>query len=404
MRLSPSRLLTMGIVVIIGALAACQPGSETSTVPPPGTFEPQSRDVATATPPTWTQSAEQITVNNAPRLAYLGRLDTRDIPSTVFAYAFSPDGTRLAGLNNEQLIAWNLITGQIIFNTARADATQVYYGIDKTEIYTIHSDGQIAIYDADTGRLKETLTGKERYNGKIAYDANNGWLALGGLDGEIKVWDVASRQSLVTIEAHSLQITGLAFSSDGEQLASASDDQTVQVWDWKKRQAISEIKVAAQNIAFAPNNQQLAVGEPTQISLWNTQDGSSQARLSTGQRAAADVLVYSPDSQYIVNGGSIPTLTVWDAQAGKLVNTLPGAGGDANAVAFSHNGELLVTAVLGGSVSLWDVSTMRDETLKRADLAISTRQILYADWSPDGFALTLFDATGPIQVWGIGQG
>lgn len=396
-----SRLVITGILLLSVWLTACQPAAQVPALPPPGTFEPQSRDIPTATPPAWVQSGEQITVTNAPRLAYLGRLDARDLPSTVFAYAFSPDGSRLAGLNNEQLIAWNLVSGELIFNTARADALQVYYAVDKTEIYAIHPEGQIAIHDADTGRVKDTLAAKDRYNGSAAYDPNNGWLALGGLDGQIKVWDMVARQSLVTIEAHKLQVTALAFSSDGERLASGSDDQLVKVWDWRNRQAVAEIKAAVQKVVFAPDDNQLAIGETTRITLWQLSDGSLQFTLNTGPRAPTDVLVYSPDSQFLVNGGSIPTLTVWDTQTGKLVNTLPGAGGDSNAVVFSQGGDLLVTSVLAGNVSLWDVSTMRDETLKRADLNVSTRQILYADWSPDGFLLTLFDATGPIQVWGV---
>lgn len=368
------RLVVAGITMLCIGLVACQPAAQTATLPPPGTFVPQSRDIATATPPPWTQSSEQITLANAPQLAYLGRLDARDLPTTVFAYAFSPDGTRLAGLNSEQLIVWNLVTGDIIFNTARADAALVYYAVDKSEIYTVHPEGQIVIHDAETGRVKETLPAKDRYNGRVAYDPNNGWLALGGLDGQIKVWDLAARQSVVTIEAHKLQVTMLAFSNDGERLASGSDDQTVKIWDWRKRQAVADIQAAVQNLAFAPDNSQLAIGETTQITLRKPEDGTLQVTLNTGPRAPADVLIYSPDSQFLVNGGSIPTLTVWDTRTGKLVNTLPGAGGDTNSVAFSRDGELLVTAVLGGVVSLWDVSTMRDETLKRADLNVPSRQ------------------------------
>ena len=144
-----------------------------------------------------------------------------------------------------------------------------------------------------------------------------------------------------------------------------------------------------------------AVGEDRQITIWNVQDGKLTATLTTGPRAQSDTVLYSPDGQYIVNGGSIQALTVWDAKTGKLVNTLPGAGGDENSVAFSHEGDLLVTSVLGGDINLWDVSTMRAAVLNRATLNVGTRQILYSDWSPDGFILLLVDATGPIQVWGI---
>ncbi len=217
----------------------------------------------------------------------------------------------------------------------------------------------------------------------------------------MKVWDVKARQSIVTVEAHAQAITGIAFSSDGTRLATASSDQTVKIWDWQAKKLIRQMKVMAFKIAFAPDGTQLAVAEDRQITLWNAQDGKLAMTLTTGPRVQSDTLLYSPDGQYIVNGGSIQTLTVWDTKTGKLVNTLPDAGGDVNAVAFSQGGDLLVTSVLGGDVNLWDVSTMRAAALSRATLAVGTRQVLFSDWTPDGFILLLVDATGPIQVWGI---
>ncbi len=400
-------MIRLGALVLSSAilvmLAACAPATtpEATTTPSVGTFEPQQRDLPTLPPPAWVPAGENITVKNASRIAYIGRLDAQGTASTVFAYAFSPDGSRLAGLNNEQLIGWSLVTGKLLFNTARLDASQIYYGADKTEIYTVDSIGQIRIYDAEGGQIRQTLQGQPAFNGSATYDADDGWLALGGQDGTVKVWDVKARQSLVTIEAHKQPVTGLAFSSDGTRLATASNDQTIKIWDWQAKKLITQLKVSAFKIAFAPDGTQLAVAEDHQITLWNAQDGKLATTLTTGPRAPSDTLLYSPDGQYIVNGGSIQTLTIWDTKTGKLVNTLPDAGGDVNAVAFSQDGDLLVTSVLGGNVNLWDVSTMRASALSRATLPVSTRQILYSDWTPDGFILLLVDATGPIQVWGI---
>ncbi len=388
--------------VILVMLGACAPAPEAPTATaPPGTFEPQQRDLPTLPPPVWVPAGENLTLANVPSITYLGRLDVQGTASTVFTYAFSPDGSRLVGLNNEQLVGWSLVTGKLLFNTARLDAAQIYYGADKTEIYTVDSTGQIRVYDTEGGQIKQTLQGQPAFNGSAAYDANDGWLALGGLDGAVKVWDVKARQSLVTIQAHSQPVTGMIFSGDGTRLATISGEQLVKIWDWQDKKLTAQIKAAAFKIAFSPDGSQIAVGEDRQITLWNTQDGKLITTLTTGPRAQADTMLFSPDGQYIVNGGSIQTLTVWDTKTGTLVNTLPGAGGDENSVAFSRGGDLLVTSVLGGDVSLWDVSTMRSTALNRAMLSVGTRQILYSDWTPDGFILLLVDATGPIQVWGI---
>lgn len=392
-------LLCMLVLVVAACSPTIPPATPTSSAP--GTFEPQQRDLPTLPPPAWVPVGQEIKLANVPNIAYLGRLDALGTASTVFAYAFSPDGSRLVGLNNEQVIGWDLITGKLLFNSARLDAAQIYYGADKTEVYTVDGTGQIRAYDTQSGQLVKTIQGQAAFNGSAAYDADDGYLALGGIDGTVKVWDVKARQSLVTIQAHSLPVTGVAFASDGSRLATFSTDKTVKVWDWQAKTQVSQISANAFKVAFSPDTTQIAVGEDRQITLWNIQDGKLANTFATGPRAPSDAVVYSPDGQYLVNGGSLQALTVWDTKTGKLVNTLPGAGGDVNSLAFSHNGDLLVTSVLGGDVNIWDVSTMRNATLNRATLNVGTRQILYSDWSPDGFILLLVDATGPIQIWGI---
>jgi WD40 repeat protein len=390
-------------LAILLLLAACQSQTAPTEQPtaPPGTFQPALRDQPTLPPPVWTEGGAQITVANAPQLAYLGRLDALGTPSTVFAYSFSPDGTRLAGLNNEQLIVWDLITGQIVFNTARLGATLVYFSPDKDRVYTLDAQGTIRLVDAETGAEQETLPGKPDFNAVTAFYADTGLLALGGLDGQVKVWDVGARQSLVTIEAHRLQITALAFSPDGERLATSSDDGALKIWNWRERQVLAEAASPALRLAFSPDGAQIAAGEAERITLWNTADGTLQRTLTTGPGAVTDVMTYAPTAGLLLNGGAIPAMTLWDTVTGLLVNTLPGVGGDVTTAAFSPNGELLITATLGRDVSLWDVNSLRESTLTRADLNVGTRQILYADWSPDGFLLAFFDATGPIHLWGI---
>ncbi|MBL8163447.1 MAG: WD40 repeat domain-containing protein, partial [Anaerolineae bacterium] len=351
--------------MILLLLAACQDAA--TPLPPPGTFQPPFRDQPTLPPPTWREGAEVISLQNAPRIEYLGRLDARTTPSTVFAYAFSPDGTRLAGMNNEQIIAWDLVTGELIFNTARTDGVYIYYSPDKSELYTVKTSGQISVYNADTGQFQIDMEGQRDFNGMVAYHPDIGLLALGGVDGQVRVWDVAERQSLITLEAHGQPVTALAFSSDGERLATAGNEGVVSIWDWRERTLLTRFQATASRLVFSPDGAQIAVALERQIGLWNTADGAAMGTLNTLPGAA---LFYSPDGQYVLTANASASMSIWDAQTATLVNTLPGVSGDVLTAAFSPNSELLVTAVLGGLVSLWDMSAIRGQQLVRADLPV----------------------------------
>jgi WD40 repeat protein len=389
------------LILLLLALAACGQSPTTNQEQPPGTFAPELRGQPTEPPPAWVEGAEVVTLENAPLITNIGRLDAVNAVSTVFAYAFSPDGTRLAGLNNEQLIVWDLITGQLVFNTARDTGLYVFFAADKSEIYTVNDIGEINIFNADTGAAKDTLINQLTYNGIAAYFPDEGWLLIGSFDGQVQIWDPAARQSLVTFSAGNGPVKTVAFSADGKRLATAVEGSATQVWDWRNKQSLMMISESANRLAFSPDGNQLAAGYEQKIDLWSIPDSKQVFNLPTGPGGITDVLTYSPDGKFLINGGGIPSLTVWDTTTGKFVNNLPDVGGDSTSISFSLDGNLLATSVLGGIVSLWDMTKIREQMLNHADLNIGTRQILYAAWSPDGHLLLLFDATGPIQVWGI---
>jgi WD40 repeat protein len=390
------------LIPLLILLAACAPANAPNNGAPTATgFVPQPRNAATLTPLPWVESGDAISLSNVPSIQLLGRLETRVTASTIFADAFSPDGVRLAALTNEQVVVWDLIKGSLVFDTARENAEHVYFSPDKTEVYTLDSLGQVHIYDADSGQQKNGFTAQQSYRGTAAYNADNGWLALGGVNGEVRVWDLAARQSLVTFKAHAQAVTALAFSPDGTKLATAGRDNRAQIWDWKARSSLANLDVSgASRLAFSPDGDLLAAGIPNNASVWVVATGARAYTLNTGPGGTRDILTFSPDGQYILTAGEPADAGVWDAKTGAPVNTLPGVGGDTVSAAFSPDGTLLATATLDGKATLWNMGGIREKTLQRADLN-TTQRIAGVDWAPDSHLLALFTADGPVQVWGL---
>src|SRR5262249_32898234 len=147
-------------------------------------------------------------LNNVSNIGYLGRLDLPGTPSTLFNYAVSPDATRLVALSNDQVLAWNLLNGDLLFQTARGEATRVFYSSDKTEIYVADNNGTVKVLDANSGANKTSFRGSGNgiFGGTIAQYADGDLLALGSEDGTVKVWDTYARESLVTIDAQKVSV------------------------------------------------------------------------------------------------------------------------------------------------------------------------------------------------------
>ncbi len=387
-------------IVALLAFALLLTGCAGATPTPDDSVD--NRTAPTTEPPVWVESAAVITLDNVPSLRYLGRLDSPSEPTTIFAHSLSPDGTRLAGLDNEQLVVWDLISGQTLFATARSSATRVYFSPDKTEVYTLTPDGVIQIYDATNGLSQNTFTTVENYNDTQAFYAEDGWLAFGNLRGQVKIWDPLERSALATLEAHNLRVMALAFSADGGLLATASDDGEVKVWDWRERTLLHTLpgNTAVSVLRFAPDNRQLAVGTRQNMRLWSLADGSLTRVIDTGP-GGVEIMAYSPDGRFLVTGGTPQDMTVWNPVSGGVVARLPEVGRDRVSLAFSPDGSLLLTAVLGGRATLWNMTTITNSTVNRADL--STEGLVYdVDWSSDNRLLTIFGSTGGVYIWGIG--
>ena len=381
---------------VVLCLAACQPAT-----PDTGS----GRGAATLPAPTWVEAQAPITLDNANNIGYLGRLQSPDTVSTIFDYSVSPDTVTLAGINFEQLMAWDLISGEPLFATSRSDITRIFFSPDKTEIYGVDNDGGVGVFDTERGAETNAFSGHAAYNGAVAFEAEIGWLALGGEDGTVKVWDTYERQSLVTIDAHSRQISALAFSADGARLATAGVDGAVRVWDWQNRAMLSELGLGervAPLLAFSPDGSTLAIGTDADAMLWRVGTGDELIRLDAGSGGAIHLLMYSPDGQYVAAGSRSAGIAIWDA-AGELIARLPDSSGEQISADFSPDGTMLVTSALDKGAFLWNLSGSGGGALSQAPLDAGTRAIYRVHWTSDGRALLLFDAIGPIYVWGVGS-
>lgn len=386
------------LLLFVFSVAACTPDASPQD-------QNMERNEPTLSAPTFVPAASPIAAANVASMSYLGRLDPPEPTSTVFAYDFSPDGARLVALNNDLVLAWNLLSGELLFQTARNDLIGVYTSPDKTEIYGWRNDGEVVVLGGTRGELLTTFTGTPNFASVTAYDPVNGWLALGATDGSFKVWDAAARESRATIEAHTGQIDALAFSSDGTRIASAGAEGVVRVWDWSTREMVAEYKLDDPELritalAFPPDDDTLAIGTTRDTRLWSLTDTTQVSSLDSGA-VTKGLLKFSPDGRYLLAGNANTGLSLWDINAAQLAARLDEARGTALSAAFSASGDLLLTSTFDGETALWNLSGLTGDTINKAVLDVGTDQITDIAWSADGVTLLLFDAVGAVYVWGV---
>ena len=294
------------------------------------------------------------------RLKALTWSESRFLPGSAFAAAFSPDGKTLA--------------------VGRFDKT-------------------IDLWTVESGKLGRALTGHAGPVSCVAFSADGKLLASGAADGKVKLWDVSKGAATATLSGHGAPIGAIAFSPDGARLASAGDDKTVRVWEvatGKELLAYSGHAGAVSSVAFSPDGLQLAsTGADKSIKIWDAERGEERRALA-GHAAAVSQVVFSPDGKRLASAGGDKTVKLWDLENGRELRTLTGSGSHVSQVAFTPDGKLL--ASVGGDkfVRLWDAET----GLELRALPGHTKEIWSVAVAPDGGRMATTGSDG-VRLWAL---
>ena len=232
-----------------------------------------------------------------------------------------------------------------------ASALDVDSGRSAARAYTGSYDRTLRVWDVHTGQgVKKLLCGSSVNHLSISSGrVGSELIASAHLDSHVRVWDATSFTLVRDVDdVHHQQVTGVEFSRDGQLLCTTSRDHTVAVIDSRTWQALQVLE--------GPNK------DPYRnLVNWN--------------RAT-----FSPDGHYVVAGGHLGTLYVWQVDSGKCIATLnpasqydgsvaslgkdaadaAGSGGHHLAPAtaivgvdWNRNGRQVISADMAGNVYFW---------------------------------------------------
>ena len=102
---------------------------------------------------------------------------------------------------------------------------------DGTTLATGHYDGEIRLWNAQTGELRQVIP-TDGVVESLAFSPDGSVLASGESTGsnQVRLWDIEIGQLVRILDSHGNPLESLAFSPDGRLLASGSVDGTVWLW------------------------------------------------------------------------------------------------------------------------------------------------------------------------------
>ncbi|MGF1500919.1 MAG: c-type cytochrome [Paracoccaceae bacterium] len=140
----------------------------------------------------------------------------------IVGVATTGDGRRAATASWDGDIGlWDLETGVRVgwLDGHRANVNDVAFSEDGQRLYSASYDGTIRVWDVAEMREIRTLVSHGFGVNRLVLNEAAGWLAYGGVDGAIRVVGIADGAPRADLSADRRPILALALSADGDRLA-----------------------------------------------------------------------------------------------------------------------------------------------------------------------------------------
>ena len=273
--------------------------------------------------------------------------------------AFSPDGERL--WLGSCVGEWRLPEGGPDAFCVDAEAvTDVSWSTDGALVATAQFNGNLSVWDADTGDNVLTLApGVAGFPYDVELGEEGTRLAGGFSDGTVRVWELDRGVALpsMTLNAHGSVVQSMKFTPDGTRLATASEDGVVQVWDVGRLGAAEALTVlGTAGFGFSPDGSQLAIGgDDGAVQVYDAASGETIRTVTMPARVWA--VAFSPDGQRLAASGERGAIAVWDALSGESVFEVEGLEGGPFFDLAWVDGTTLATTSDAGTTAVWDAET-----------------------------------------------
>ena len=299
---------------------------------------------------------------------------------TVLDVTISPNGKTVASAGHDGTVRlWDAATGEEVAVLRGHDnaVRTVAYHPDGQSLASAGEDLGIRIWDAATGGQRKVLYGHESTIHRVRFHPSGGTLASASSDGTIRLWKPDTGSQILVLRGHARGVMDLAFSEDGKRLASASSDGTVRIWETETGKSISSFEAQVGQVwgvAWGPGDKRIAFGGLSGEAVMAGQRG--EERRSIGK---VEGRLYGLVFDRLGGRAGAPcsdgTARIW--QLDPVHETvLRGHRAELDALAFSADGSLTVTAADDGTVRTWDTKTGRRRWF--ATVMAGDRPVLYS--------------------------
>ena len=230
---------------------------------------------------------------------------------------------------------------------------------DGSQLISGSDDKTIRVWEADTGRIVQTIRGEigDGDPGKVyalALSRDGRFLAAAGRNAgtegtteSVRLYDLREGIPVGLLKGHQEAILSLDFSPDGEKLVSGSTDDTSIIWDVRAKAPLAQLRGHQGDVNAvrftSDGSAVVTAGDDNTLKVWRVSDGALLKTL-TGHSDKVVALAISARDGAVASGALDGTIRLWDLRAGKSVKEIA-QGTEVMSLAFSPDGTRLLSGV-----------------------------------------------------------
>lgn len=338
------------------------------------------------------------------RLTRTSRVIARNLGMSLSSVAFSPDSTKLAvGGWDGSLWIFDVATGELLqqFIAEWHVNWSIAFNHDGSMLALGNDNNQVVVYDVMDDY--PFLTNRRIFEGHknivygVDFHPDDTQLASASADGNIHIWDIETGSIAHTLTG--VPFFDVDFHPDGTQLA-CSTQRGYQIVPISSPTCDNRYgsSISFHRVAFSPDGQTFAYGYSTlltpQGNFWR--EINIDLTISSHDRGVSHV-AFSDDGLVFLASGTYSSSYIWHFD--NLLNDLTLQG---NLMALSPDGSL----VAGGQLGIYDTDDGTklypiDDTNSYLFNPNSGQQLTDAVFSPNGKLIITAPIVGGLSIWGI---
>ncbi|MCB0635026.1 MAG: PD40 domain-containing protein, partial [Lewinella sp.] len=335
------------------------------------------------------------------------------------AVVWSPDGNRLAGAYDRELVIWNRNTWEPTRRPIDLPSSILVMAWDPSgeRLAVGCTNGKVYLVDIRTGGIGAELTFHIDYIRDLAWSSDGKRLATASDDRKVAIWNTTTWDTLSVLRGHNDWVRTVAWHPSDTLLVTGGDDNQVIWWDtrnWQVRD-VDNFESYVNQVDFDPSGDQLLVATWTgQFVLLGVDDDRRQQLTDIPPEMEIGRFSWSGDGLQVLAGGQHQAVFLYQMGNGELYfdQALDLEGGDernllttdANQsielVKWSPRGDVLAAVSTDGTLRLFDHAS---DPKRVRILQTDQKQITALAWSPDGNRIVTASEVGLLKIWHTGN-